>query len=62
MPKNRAEWWAAKLGRNKDRDLLVNRTLRKMGWKVVRIWECDLKPKNWGRIAARVRKTLEARR
>ena len=29
---------------NKDRDRLVTHTLRKEGWKVVRIWECDLKP------------------
>lgn len=54
MPKNRAEWWAAKLARNKDRDLLVTRTLRKQGWKVIRVWECDLSPKKWARIARRI--------
>lgn len=58
LPKNRAEWWAAKLDRNKERDRLVTRTLRKAGWKVVRIWECDLKPKNWKRIAGRISKLL----
>jgi hypothetical protein len=52
LPKNRAEWWAAKLGRNKERDRLVTRTLRKAGWRVVRVWECDLvKAKNWTRVA-----------
>src|SRR4051812_26150579 len=44
LPKSRAEWWAAKLDRNKQRDRLVTKTLRSEGWKVVRIWECDLKP------------------
>jgi len=29
LPKNNADWWAAKLGRNRERDLLVTRTLRK---------------------------------
>jgi DNA mismatch endonuclease, patch repair protein len=51
MPKNRAEWWAAKLNRNKERDRLVARTLRKQGWRVIRIWECDLaKKQNWPRL------------
>src|SRR5438067_7907249 len=40
LPKNRAEWWAAKLARNRQRDLLVTKTLRKLGWRVVRVWEC----------------------
>ena len=59
LPKNRAEWWAAKLARNRERDLLVTRTLRKAGWRVVRVWECDLAGKNWPRIARRVTKALE---
>ena len=57
-PKTRADWWAAKLGRNKDRDRLVTRTLRKQGWKVVRIWECDLAPKQWPRVVRRLARTL----
>jgi DNA mismatch endonuclease (patch repair protein) len=59
LPKNRAEWWAAKLARNRERDLLVTRTLRKAGWRVIRVWECDLARKNWPRIAQRVTKALE---
>lgn len=42
LPKTRTEWWAAKLQRNKDRDREVNRTLRQAGWRVLRVWECDL--------------------
>jgi DNA mismatch endonuclease (patch repair protein) len=60
LPKNRAEWWAAKLGRNKDRDRLVTRTLRKAGWRVVRVWECDLvKVANWPRVSRRIQRALE---
>jgi len=58
MPKTRAEWWAAKLERNKIRDRLVTRTLRKDGWKVVRVWECDLARKHWPRVAQRLARTL----
>lgn len=59
LPKNRAEWWAAKLARNHERDELVTRTLRKAGWRVVRVWECDLAKKNWPRVARRVTRALD---
>lgn len=54
LPKNRSEWWLAKLSRNKERDKLVTRTLRKAGWRVLRVWECDLRTENWARIARRI--------
>jgi len=57
-PKTRAEWWAAKLERNQLRDRTVTRALRKVGWKVVRVWECDLARKHWPRVARRVRGRL----
>ena len=58
LPKNNADWWAAKLSRNKERDRLVNRGLRKAGWTVLRVWECDLARKNWRRVALRLRRGL----
>ena len=58
LPKNNAEFWAAKLGRNRERDLLVTKTLRKAGWRVVRVWECDLAAKHWPRVARRVNRAL----
>jgi DNA mismatch endonuclease (patch repair protein) len=60
-PRNRAEWWAAKLERNKARDRLVTRTLRAQAWRVIRIWECDLTTKNWPRVARRLRRALDRR-
>jgi DNA mismatch endonuclease (patch repair protein) len=41
-PAHRAAWWRRKIEGNKKRDRLVNRTLRRAGWKVVRIWEHEL--------------------
>jgi DNA mismatch endonuclease (patch repair protein) len=35
-------FWQRKLSGNIKRDRLVVRTLRKSGWRVLRIWECDL--------------------
>jgi DNA mismatch endonuclease, patch repair protein len=43
MPRNNQEFWAKKLQANKDRDKFVTRELRKMGWKVIRIWEHELR-------------------
>lgn len=62
MPKNRAEWWAAKLARNKNRDLIVTRTLRRQGWTVIRVWECDLAPKQWARVARAIARKLASSR
>jgi DNA mismatch endonuclease, patch repair protein len=47
-PKNNRAFWRRKFSRNKARDLLVTRELRRRGWRVLRIWECSLKkrPKN----------------
>lgn len=39
FPQTNAEWWAAKLQRNVDRDLDTDVRLVDAGWKVVRIWE-----------------------
>ncbi len=41
-PRNNYAFWKKKLAGNKTRDRLVNRTLRRGGWRVIRIWECDL--------------------
>ena len=41
-PKNNRAFWHRKLSANKKRDLLVTRTLRKAGWRVLRIWEHEL--------------------
>ncbi len=39
IPATNRDFWVAKLDRNMKRDRLVNRTLRKAGWKVIRIWQ-----------------------
>lgn len=38
-PKSNAEWWAAKLARNVQRDRETDAHLADLGWHVVRIWE-----------------------
>lgn len=42
-PKNRANWWRAKLSRNKINDERAERRLKEAGWRVGVVWECALK-------------------
>ncbi len=43
MPQTNRSYWMSKITLNKQRDKNVNRELRKNDWKVVRIWEFDIK-------------------
>ena len=45
-PVDNKTYWVTKLKRNHLRDIDVNNTLLSKGWKVIRIWECELKEKN----------------
>jgi T/G mismatch-specific endonuclease (EC 3.1.-.-) len=44
-PKTRRAWWVAKINRNKENDAVNMTKLKKMGWKVITIFECRLRPK-----------------
>lgn len=43
LPVSNKKFWAEKLSANKNRDRRVTAELRQGGWKVVRIWEHELK-------------------
>lgn len=45
FPKSNVNFWREKIDRNRKRDHDEVITLRRMGWHVIRIWECQLKPK-----------------
>lgn len=42
-PSDNAEYWQNKINRNKVRDNAITTQLNQKGWKVVRIWECEIK-------------------
>lgn len=44
IPKTRTEWWLDKINRNIDRDQANILALKKSDWRVITIWECQLKP------------------
>jgi DNA mismatch endonuclease (patch repair protein) len=43
LPRQNRAFWRAKIEGNRKRDRSVNGRLRRLGWKVVRIKECQLK-------------------
>lgn len=42
-PKANAAYWIAKIDRNKARDAAAQTALRRAGWRVLVVWECELK-------------------
>jgi len=63
QPKGNRAIWKNKLAGNKARDLLVTRTLRRAGWRALRIWEHTLqwatkKPQNEAHLIRRIQRAL----
>ena len=42
-PRTREEFWRAKIGSTKARDLVVLEALKQLGWGAEVIWECELR-------------------
>jgi DNA mismatch endonuclease (patch repair protein) len=58
QPRNNAAFWQKKFAANTARDRLVQRTLRRAGWRVLRLWEHELARKREARLVARLRRVL----
>jgi len=58
-PKTRAAFWRQKITRNIERDREVNRLLRAKGWKVVRVWQHDLRRRNETKLIRRLMRHLD---
>lgn len=43
LPKSRLEFWEPKLTANARRDARHQQALRKAGWKILVVWECELR-------------------
>jgi len=45
LPKTRTEWWLQKIKGTQKRDRKAEIELNILGWRVISIWECELKTK-----------------
>ncbi len=57
MPRSNIEYWERKFEKNVERDKVIRKQLRKLGWKVVTVWECELKS---NKIDRTIMKIIEA--
>jgi DNA mismatch endonuclease (patch repair protein) len=42
-PKSRSDYWLPKLARNVERDRTKKEHLESLGWKVLVVWQCEIK-------------------
>ena len=43
MPKSNTKFWKTKITNNQTRDMKNKRLLTKQGWKIITVWECNLR-------------------
>jgi DNA mismatch endonuclease (patch repair protein) len=56
LPKSRLEYWEPKIAANRSRDRCSSRAIRRIGWDVLVIWQCELREIE--RILPRIRTFL----
>lgn len=61
LPASNREWWKEKLRMNRLRDLRQQKALRHAGWKVLVVWECELRePRALAGLARAIRGQIVA--
>ena len=61
IPAARRKYWLAKLQRNAERDQRVQRELRRAGWGVLVVWECQTMAAKCEWLSRRIERFLAAR-
>ncbi|RIK88589.1 MAG: very short patch repair endonuclease [Planctomycetota bacterium] len=61
MPASRVDYWQAKFARNVLRDRANLRKLRRLGWSVLVVWECQTSQRKRAVLEQRLRRFLEQR-
>ena len=60
MPSTRREFWQKKLEGNRARDSRNRRALRRLGWGVLVVWECQTRPGKIEKLMQRIVTFLES--
>ncbi|WP_375312849.1 very short patch repair endonuclease [Bradyrhizobium sp. A5] len=55
LPKSRLDFWLPKLEGNRARDERVKAELKRLGWKVFEVWECQIKDDDLRAVAKRIK-------
>jgi DNA mismatch endonuclease (patch repair protein) len=59
MPKTRKEYWVKKINRNVDNDVKHYNQLRRLGYKVITVWECEIKEAFEGRMKLLIEEIID---
>jgi DNA mismatch endonuclease (patch repair protein) len=54
-PASNAAFWLEKFAANKQRDAVVKRRLRQLGWQVRVVWSCQLNQQNMDALITKIR-------
>ena len=57
QPKQNADYWRTKIGRNVERDADTLEALAAQGWRTLVLWECEMKDRD--ALAERIRAFLD---
>lgn len=60
MPKSRISFWRKKIEANRVRDVKNRRKLRRLGWNVIQVWECQLSTLKYEKTLQRILDNLFA--
>ena len=58
-PRSKSEYWGPKLLRNQERDREHQEKLYAVGWRVLTLWECEIKQRQPRELAARIQYFLD---
>lgn len=56
VPKTKTEWWLRKIYSNREKDQVNAEALRRDGWKVFEVWECQIRGSNTSILQELVRR------
>lgn len=57
-PATRSKFWEEKIKKNVSRDKEINKTIRGLGWKILRFWEHEINM-NPGKVVKKIAKKLK---
>lgn len=58
-PASNREFWLDKFARNKRRDAAAKKALRKAGWRVMVVWECQTAARRLPKLTRRIHRFLQ---
>ncbi|NML42532.1 DNA mismatch endonuclease Vsr [Ramlibacter sp. G-1-2-2] len=58
-PKSNLAYWTPKIDRNVERDVRSAKALRRLGWRVMVVWECQTVPAKLDALQRRIRRFLD---